>query len=135
MSDASNVELLSPDSMHKPVGYSHLAKVNAGKLLFIAGQVALDKAGNLMGAGDFSAQARQVFENLKTAVETVGGSFRDAVKLNAYVVDRSFLPQYREVRDLYIDVHRPPASTAVQVGALFRPEFLIEAEAVAVLRS
>jgi 2-iminobutanoate/2-iminopropanoate deaminase len=134
MSDTSHIELISPHSMHKPVGYSHLAKVNSGTPLFIAGQVALDPAGNLMGAGDFRAQARQVFENLKTAVEAVGGSFRDVVKLNVYVVDRSFLPEYREVRDLYIDVQHPPASTAVQVAALFRPEFLIEVEAVAIVK-
>jgi enamine deaminase RidA (YjgF/YER057c/UK114 family) len=55
------------------------------------------------------------------------------VKLNVYVVDRSHLPQYREVRDQFIDVGNPPASTAVQVAALFRPEFLIEVEAVAVV--
>jgi enamine deaminase RidA (YjgF/YER057c/UK114 family) len=134
MSDSFHIELISPNAMHKPAGYSHLAKVNFGKPLFIAGQVALDPAGNLMGAGDFRAQARQVFENLKTAVEAVGGSFRDIVKLNVYVVDRSLLPQYREIRDLYIDVQHPPASTAVEVAALFRPEFLIEVDAVAVLK-
>jgi 2-iminobutanoate/2-iminopropanoate deaminase len=134
MSDASHIELISPKSMPKPIGYSHLAKVNSGMLLFIAGQVALDEASNLVGAGDFRAQARQVFENIKTAVEAVGGSFRDIVKLNVYVVDSSRLPQYREVRDAYIDVQHPPASTAIQVAALVRPEFLIEVEAVAVLR-
>jgi enamine deaminase RidA (YjgF/YER057c/UK114 family) len=101
--------------------------------VFIAGQVALDPSGHLVGPGDFRTQAQQVFENLKTAVEAAGGSFSNIIKLNVYVADRSHLPQYREVRDQFIDVGNPPASTAVQVAALFRPEFLIEVEAVAVV--
>jgi len=60
--------------MHKPVGYSHLAQVISGQLIFIAGQVALDASGNLVGPGDFQVQAEQVFKNLKAAVEAAGGS-------------------------------------------------------------
>ena len=131
---ASFVHWISPQSMHKPVGYSHVVKVDDGKPVFIAGQVALDPSGKLVGAGDFRAQARQVFENLRNAVEAAGGSFSNIVKLNVYVVDISRLSEYRDVRDRYIDVQNPPASTAVQVAALFRPEFLIEVEAVAVLQ-
>ncbi len=119
---ADSVQLISPKSMHKPVGYSHVAKVNDGKPIFIAGQVAMDASGNLVGRGDFRAQAQQVFENLKAAVEAAGGGLSSIVKLNVYVVDNAQLPQYREVRDRYIDVQHPPASTAVQVAALFRPD-------------
>jgi enamine deaminase RidA (YjgF/YER057c/UK114 family) len=133
MSDHSTFDLISPVSMHRPNGYSHLAKVKNGTPVFIAGQVALDPSGHLVGAGDLRTQAQQVFENLRSAVEAAGGSFYNIVKLNVYVVDRSHLPQYREVRDQFIDVGNPPASTAVQVAALFRPEFLIEVEAVAVV--
>lgn len=133
MSDNFSAELLSPNSMHKPVGYSHVAKVNGSKLVFIAGQVALDATGNVVGPGDFRAQTERVFENLKLAVEAAGGSFKNIIKLNIYVLDRSQLREYREVRDRYIDVEHPPLSTAVQVAALFRPEFLIEIEAVAAL--
>lgn len=134
MSRLFNVELMSPESLHKPVGYSHLARINGGSLVFIAGQVALDASGNLVGKDDFRAQAQQVFENLKAAVEAAGGSFSDIVKLNVYVADSSKLPEYRQVRDSYIDVKNPPASTAIQVAALFRPDFLIEIEAVAVVK-
>ena len=130
---ADPVQLISPNSMHKPAGYSHVAKVCDGKPVFIAGQVALDVSGNLVGRGDFRAQAQQAFENLKAAVEAAGGSLSSLAKLNVYVVDVTELPQYREVRDRYIDIQHPPASTAVQVAALFRPEFLIELEAVAVV--
>jgi 2-iminobutanoate/2-iminopropanoate deaminase len=132
MSDHPAFELISPVSMHRPNGYSHLARVNRGTPVFIAGQVALDTSGHLVGPGDFRAQTQQVFENLKAAVEAAGGTFSNIVKLNVYVLDRSRLLEYREVRDQFIDVKNPPASTAVQVAALFRPEFLIEVEAVAV---
>jgi 2-iminobutanoate/2-iminopropanoate deaminase len=127
------VSLSSPASMHQPRGYSHVAKVRSATLVFIAGQVALDLSGKLVGAGDFRAQTQQVFENLRMAVEAAGGSFRDIVKLNVYAVDVSKLGDYREVRDRYIDPAHPPASTAIQVAALFRPEYLIEVEAVAAL--
>lgn len=133
MSQDSGIELISPKSMHRLVGYSHVAKVNTGKLLFIAKQVALDASGTVVGKGDFRAQAQQVFENLKAAVEGAEGSFRNIVKLSVYLVDGSRMPEYREVRDLYVDTRNPPTSTAVQVAALFRPEFLIEIDAIAVL--
>jgi reactive intermediate/imine deaminase len=133
MSSDTVISLLSPKSMHEPRGYSQVAKVRSGTLLFIAGQVALDPTGRLVGPGDFRAQAQQIFENLKAAVEAAGGTFRNIVKLNVYVVDMSRLTDYREVRDRYIDVNYPPASTALQIAALFRPEFMLEVEAVAAL--
>jgi len=124
---------LSPKSIHEPRGYSHVAQVRSGTLLFIAGQVALDPSGKLVGGGDFRAQTQQTFQNLQAAVEASGGSFRDIVKLNVYVLDVSNLADYRDVRDRHIDVNHPPTSTVVQVAALFRPEFMIEIEAVAAL--
>jgi len=93
----------------------------------------LDPSGKLIGAGDFRAQTQQCFENLATAVEAAGGSFRNIVKLSVYVLDISKLPDYRDVRDRYVDANSPPASTALQVAALFRTEFMIEIEAVAAL--
>jgi enamine deaminase RidA (YjgF/YER057c/UK114 family) len=129
-----NVQLLIPDTMPKSVGYSQLAIVPGGKVVFIAGQVALDTSGHLVGKDDFRAQIRQIFENLKAAVEAAGGSFRDVIKLNSYLLDFSHIAEFREVRDAYIDVNNPPASTAVQVPRLFRPEFLVEVEAVAIVQ-
>lgn len=133
MSSDAVISLLSPKSMHEPRGYSHAAKVRSGTLLFIAGQVALDASGKLVGSGDFRAQTQQTFENLKAAVEAAGGTFRNIVKLNVYLTDTSKLADYREVRDRYVDISHPPASTAIQVAALFRPDLLIEVEAVAAL--
>lgn len=133
MPDHSNFQLLNPVTMPKPAGYSHVARVTGGSIVFIAGQVALDASGNVVGKDDFRAQALQVFENLKAAVEAAGGTFHDVIKLNIYVLDSSNLPFFREVRDRYINLQSPPASTAVQVPRLFRPEFLVEVEAVAVV--
>ena len=125
--------LLNPDTMPKARGYSQAVEVNAGKLVYIAGQVALDQGGQLVGHDDFRAQTQQVFANLKAAVEAAGGKFHDVVKLNYYLVDMSNLAIMREVRDQFIDTQHPPASTAVQVSKLFREEFLIEVEAIAVV--
>lgn len=135
MSSHTNFQLLIPDTMPKSVGYSQLAIVRGGSIVFVAGQVALDKSGNVVGMNDFKAQIQQVFENLKAAVEAAGGNLNDVVKLNAYLLDLAHAPDFREARDKYIDVKHPPASTAVQVSRLFRPEFLVEVEAVAVVPS
>jgi enamine deaminase RidA (YjgF/YER057c/UK114 family) len=135
MSSKTNFQLLIPETMPKSVGYSQLAVVKGGSVVFIAGQVALDKSGNVVGKDDFKAQIQQVFENLKAAVEAAGGTFNDVVKLNSYFLDLSHAPDFREVRDKYINVKNPPASTAIEVPRLFRPEFLIEVEAVAVVPS
>src|SRR5215472_1065372 len=131
MSSGKNFELLIPSTLPKSAGYSQVAAVTGGTIVFISGQVALDKSGNLVGKEDFKAQLEQVFENLKAAVEAAGGTFDDVIKLNSYVVDMSHLAEFREVRDKYVNVKNPPASTAVQVTRLFRPEFLVEVEAVA----
>lgn len=133
MSNATDFQLLIPETMPKSVGYSQVASVTGGKMIFIAGQVALDRSGNVVGKNDLRAQVQQVFENLKAAVEAGGGTLQDVIKLNSYFVDLSNLREFREVRDKYIDLNHPPISTAVQVPGLFRPEFLVEIEAVAVI--
>jgi enamine deaminase RidA (YjgF/YER057c/UK114 family) len=133
MSAEKNFQLFIPETMPRSVGYSQVAMVTGGRTVFISGQVGLDRSGNIVGRDDFRAQVRQVFENLQAAIESVGGSFRDVIKLNGYFVDLANLPDFRKVRDEYINVESPPASTAVQVPRLFRPEFLVEIEAIAVV--
>lgn len=134
MRSADTFELLTPTTMPKSVGYSQLAIVNGGNIVFISGQVALDKNGNFVGKDDFRAQVTQVFENLKAALAAAGSDLSDVIKLNSYFLDLSHVAECREVRDKYINVKNPPASTAVQVSKLFRPEFLIEVEAIAVIK-
>ena len=130
--------IFNPETMAKPtVGYSQVAEIGEGKIVYIAGQVALDKAGNLLGKDDFRAQVQQVFENLKAAVEASGGDFHNIIKLNYYCVasvDPAQMAVVREVRDKYVNTANPPTSTFVFVQRLVRPEWLIEVDAVAVVK-
>jgi len=129
-------EFFSPATLPPPVGYSHIAKVNKGTTIYLAGQVSSDASGKLVGEGDFEAQAEQVFKNLKIAVEAAGGAMTDIVKLNVYLVaevGQDEVPKLRAIRDRYVNKEKPPASTLVVVTRLARPGWLVEIEAVAVL--
>jgi enamine deaminase RidA (YjgF/YER057c/UK114 family) len=141
MTDASpgqppvTANFINPETMHRPAGYTHVVEVTAGRPVYIAGQVALDPTGTLVGPGDVRVQARQVFDNLRSALQAVGAGFEQLVKLTYYLVDATQLPVVREVRDQYVNTQQPPASTAVEVRRLARDDFLIEVEAVAVIAS
>ena len=129
-------EFMSPATLPPPVGYSHIAKVSKGTLIYLAGQVSSDASGNLVGEGNFEAQVEQVFGNLKIAVEAAGGTMTDIVKLNVYLVaevDQAEVPTLRAIRDRYVNVEKPPASTLVVVSRLARPGWLVEIEAVAAI--
>jgi enamine deaminase RidA (YjgF/YER057c/UK114 family) len=130
----SKPRFLNPDTLSKPPGYTHVVDMaGPARIVYIAGQLALDRSGKIVGAGDFRAQAIQVFENLKSALAAVGASFDDVVKINNYVLDISHRPIFREIRDMYVNKAAPPASTLVGVTALAYPEALIEIEAIALL--
>jgi enamine deaminase RidA (YjgF/YER057c/UK114 family) len=122
----------APDGVRPGIGYSH-GVAAAGRLVAIAGQVAMDEHGELVGPSDPNAQAERVFENLRRVLAAAGATFADIIKFGIFVTDIDFLPVVREVRDRYIDTAQPPASTAVQVAALFRPGYLLEIEALAVV--
>lgn len=123
---------INPPTLARPTGYTHVVEASGARTFYIAGQVALDDSGNIVGEGDMGAQARQVFENLHTALRAVGASFKDVVKLTYFIVDMSQMQTVREARDQYIQPEYLPASTAVEVRRLAREEFLLEIEAVAV---
>jgi enamine deaminase RidA (YjgF/YER057c/UK114 family) len=129
----SNIEIFNPPTIAAPKGYSHVAVVTSGRIIFIAGQVSLAPDGSFVGEDDPRAQAEQVFKNLQSALESAGGDFSHVVKFTFYLTDVAHLPIYREVRDQYVNTAQPPTSTAVQVVALFRPECLIEIEAFAAI--
>jgi enamine deaminase RidA (YjgF/YER057c/UK114 family) len=128
----SRVQLINPPTLATVPGYSQLATVAGGELVFIAGQVSLDASGAVVGIGDFAAQTAQTFRNLVAALEAAGTSTFNLVKLTTFVTDMTQLPVFRSVRDQFLDPTHLPASTLVQVSRLFRPEFLIEIEAIAV---
>lgn len=139
MTDASSARppvtanFINPEAIHRPTGYTHVVEVTAGRPVYIAGQVALDPSGAIVGPGDIRTQTRQVFDNLQTGLQAVGAGFEQVVKLTYYLVDATQLPVVREVRDQYLNTRQPPASTAVEVRRLFREDALIEVEAVAVI--
>ena len=126
------LRFLSPASMPKPRGYSHIAEASGpGRTIYIAGQLGYTPDGKI--AADFRGQAMQAFENVKAALAEVGGDFSHVVKVTSYFVNMDDLPAYFEVRDRYVNTAAPPASTAVQISKLARPEALFEIEAIAVL--
>jgi enamine deaminase RidA (YjgF/YER057c/UK114 family) len=132
---AAQLRFLNPKTISKPPGYTHVVEVTGpGRIVYIAGQLGLDVGGKVVGqAGDFRAQAIQTFENLKAALAEVGATFNDVVKINNYLTDLSHLPIFREVRDMYLNMTTPPASTTIQITALARAGALLETEAVAML--
>jgi enamine deaminase RidA (YjgF/YER057c/UK114 family) len=126
--------LTSPELSTAP-GYSHAVVVNSGRLIFIAGQVGLDKQGKMLGKDDFRAQAAQASENLRNALAAAGAKPENLVKLNYYVVrlNHEKLPTIRELRSAFVNKEHPPAATLVGVAALFSEEAQIEIEALAVI--
>jgi enamine deaminase RidA (YjgF/YER057c/UK114 family) len=130
--EGKNVRFLNPPALAAPPGYTHVVEATGGKTIYVSGQVALDRSGDVVGPGDLETQTRRVFENLKASLEAVGAGFGDVVKLNYYLLDISQIGVIRAVRDEYVDTTSPPASTAVEVSRLFREDLLVEIEAVAV---
>ena len=129
----AQVKRTNPPTLSTPTGYTHVVEVTGpAKTVYIAGQIAFDKEGKLVGAGDMAAQAEQVFKNLQAALDTAGAKFSDVVKMNTYVTDMAKAPAVREVRARYFG-QSTPASTLVQVAALARPELMIEIEVIAVV--
>ena len=126
---------INPPGLATPTGYTHVVVAADRRTVYVAGQVALDSTGKLVGAGDFRAQAEQVFANLRRALASVGASFADVVKSTTFITDAKQVPALREVRTRYLDPKHLPASTLLVVSALARPELLIEIEVVAVLKA
>jgi len=129
---------VSTDLAPAPLGaYSQAIRVKTGELLYIAGQVGVDKDGNLPGDGGMAAQTRQVYENLRGILESVGASFSDVVEFTTYVVGRESVYPFMAARaeifpSLFPDGDYPP-NTLLVISGLVREEFLVEIKAVAAL--
>jgi enamine deaminase RidA (YjgF/YER057c/UK114 family) len=128
--------LASVPELAPPPGFAHAVTVS-GRLAFVSGQVALDADGQLVGPGDLTAQTAQALRNLNAILRSLGADWPDVVRFGWYVLDASSVQVIRDVRDELIRPSlgdRPnPASTLVQVAALFRPGFLVEVDAVVAL--
>ena len=125
---------INPPELGTPPGYSQVVDVSAGRIIFIAGQTALDSEGNVVGKNDFAAQAAQVFCNLAVALQAVGCTAANLVKLTVFLTDMDNLGRYREARNRFFASVTPqaaPAVTLVEVTRLYGPDFMIEIEAIA----
>lgn len=121
----------TPGDLPPPSGYSHVVTIPSGRLVWTSGQVGIDADGEI--AAGWEGQARTAFGNVGRALAAAGARWGDVVKLTLYVVDVAELQTIRAVRDELVDTESPPTSSLVQVAGLFRPEVLIEVEAVAYL--
>ena len=129
------IDYLNPAGLSKPTGYSHVTVVGAGRLVYVAGQVALDGEGQVVGRGDLAAQAEQVYGNLGKALAAAGASLKDVIKVVTYVVNLSAdkVPAVRTARARHLGDGPYPASTMVGVTALVHPDLLIEIEVIAAI--
>ena len=123
-------EILKLKSVHSTVGYSHVAK--AGNTLYIAGQIAKDLEGNLVGKGDFETQVRQVFTNLQSILEEAGGRMQNIAKMTTFLTHYNYIETYRSVRDEFFQ-EPYPANTLLFIESLALPDFMVEIEAIALL--
>ena len=124
-------KIIAPDNLHRPFGYSHAIQVE--KTLYISGQIPLDMELKSVGEGDIAAQTDQAYANMQKVLEEAGGSMRNVVMLNIYCTDLEEYDKHtRPIRKKYFGDYYP-ATTAVEVRRLYRPEYMIEIEAVAVL--
>jgi enamine deaminase RidA (YjgF/YER057c/UK114 family) len=130
----TSIVRINPPELGTPPGYSQVVDVSAGRIIFISGQTALDRDGNLVGKHDFVAQAEQVFANLATALQARGCTAANLVKLTVFLTDMDNLGSYREARNRFFATVMPPAApavTLVEVSKLYGADFMIEIEAIA----
>jgi enamine deaminase RidA (YjgF/YER057c/UK114 family) len=130
------VKYNNPSGLAKPLGaYSHIARARASELLFIAGQLAVNEAGELIGKGDFAAQMSQIFDNLGRALETEGLGFANVTKFTTYLVHSQDIEAFMTVRkELFARIYpggQYPPNTLLMVDRLVGEQFLIEIEAIA----
>jgi 2-iminobutanoate/2-iminopropanoate deaminase len=124
---------INPWSWQDRFGFSQGWRVDdASAVVFLAGQGPVSPDGEVVGEGDFEAQVRQTFTNIGTVLEQSGASFSSIVKLTVYLTDIGTLSDYGRIRDEFL-AGPPPASTAVQIGALALPGMMVEIDAVAVV--
>ena len=127
-------KVIQPKTLNDPrPRYSQGILNQGGKLLFVAGQTASDKDGNVVGKGDIKAQTEQVFANLKAVLKAAGGTLDDLVMTTTYIVDREYREGYNEVRRTQYKKN-PPTSTLVIIKGLAHPDYLIEINGIAVVK-
>ena len=135
---SADINIYNPEGLGQPLGlYKHMTRVKASELLVIAGQLSVDRDGNIIGEGDFAAQMTQVFSNIRTALRSAGADFADIVKFTTYVKHASDIDEFMRVRErLWADFFPGgdyPPNTLLVVSRLVHDAFLIEVETTAAL--
>jgi len=131
---AMTLELINPEELPTPESYTQVVAATGSRLVFVAGQVADDAQGNLVGAGDLAAQAHQAFANVGRALTAAGSGPKQVARITIYVVHHrpEYLAEISKARTSVFGEHKP-ADTLLGVEALAEPGYLIEVEAIAVL--
>jgi enamine deaminase RidA (YjgF/YER057c/UK114 family) len=133
-----DIQIFNPDTLGKPLGqYSQITRVKASEFLFIAGQVATNQAGQVVGAGDFDAQCRQTFANIEAALKACGATFANVVEFTTFLTSPADIPSFmqfrlREFPRLFPNGAYPP-NTLLIVERLVKEEFWIEVQTVAAI--
>ena len=126
--------IVQPASIPDPrPRYSQGIETSGGRLLFIAGQTAVDASGDIVGKGDIDRQTEQVFENVGAVLAAAGGSFGHLVMTTTYLTDAGYRTAFQKIRLKYFDRGFPPTSTLVVVKGLANEDYLIEMSGIAVL--
>jgi enamine deaminase RidA (YjgF/YER057c/UK114 family) len=125
------VKFASPDDLPPTHGYSQVVTVPAGTQVWVSGQVGAEPDGSTPPG--LEAQTRLAFRNVGRALGSAGASWDGVFKLTIFVTDIAAVPTVRSARDEFVNTASPPASSLVEVGALVRPDLLIEIEAFALL--
>lgn len=134
----AEIKIVNPEVLGKPLGpYSQIARVRAAEYLYIAGQVATDQAGNIIGADDFDAQCAQVFANIRAALESCGAGWGSVVQFTTYLVHSQDIPKFmqyrlREFPRMFGQGGYPP-NTLLVIDRLVKESFLLEVQTVAAL--
>jgi enamine deaminase RidA (YjgF/YER057c/UK114 family) len=135
---AAEINIYNPTELGAPMGqYTHMTRVKANEFLFLAGMLAGDKDGNVVGAGDFDAQARQIFGNIEKALKSAGASWGNVVQFTTYLVHSQDIPNFMEFRlrefpKMFPDGKYPP-NTMLMVDRLVKEPFLLEVQTVAAI--
>jgi enamine deaminase RidA (YjgF/YER057c/UK114 family) len=129
-------ELINPAELESPLGYAHIAKITGGTTVHVAGQAPFNSQGEVVGVGDFVAQFSQVMNNLKRAIEAVGGRPNQYAVLTIYVTDvQAYHDNTKRLGSVYREIFGKyfPAITLVEVKSLYNPLCMIEVSGVAVI--
>jgi enamine deaminase RidA (YjgF/YER057c/UK114 family) len=128
------LELINPEDLPTPESYTQVIAATGSTLVFVAGQVADDAQGNLVGPGDLAAQARQAFANVGRCLAAAGAGPEQVARITIYVVRYrpEHIPEISEARIAVFGDHKP-ADTLLGVETLAEPGYLIEVEAIAVV--